>query len=439
MKKQNLRFLTIIGLVVLLGCSWYSLFTNTIKEKTDYAVALGKARNKVQLKLYDEALDDYKKLLRDHDTIEMRDEIAQVYKDKGDSRGYEKFCESMTEDYPYEKLGYERLAYLYCDDEAYFTFYRTYATTQKRGIKSQKLDELYERHKYKFKLNSSKAVEVGEFSQGLTCVRYESGYYGYQDTKGNSAIRAVYSKASPFSGNGHAAVQTSKGDFVLINTSDRKKFADDTHRKIEDCTSPFSNIMAVKYDGKYHYCDMNFRELFGSYDMAGSFNCGVAPVKAGEKWAVINSKGEKVTDFIFDDFKLDHKGVAFRNNVAFAKKDGKLILIDVTGKQVGSESWEDADIFSGQGPAAVKKAGKWGFIDSTGKEVIAPQYEEAHSFANGFAGVKIGGSWGAIYKDEKEPVIKPQFEDIRDFTENGSAFVKYDGQWNVLRIFRLAA
>ena len=155
------------------------------------------------------------------------------------------------------------------------------------------------------------------------------------------------------------------------------------------------------------------------------------------KWAIINERGNKVTEFVFEDIKLDDKGIAFRNDRAIAKRDGVYILIDSKGNQVGNGSWQDADAFNSDMLAAVMKDGKWGFIDSNGKVVVEYTYDGAKSFSSGMAAVAVDDNWGYISSEDYQIKIEPDFAEANDFSPNGTAFVKEGEKYRLLRIYRL--
>ena len=103
-----------------------------------------------------------------------------------------------------------------------------------------------------------------------------------------------------------------------------------------------------------------------------------------------------VTDFEFDDIIINDFGICSEGGYFFASKGGKYALYNSKGKQVGSESFENAKMFVCDEPAAVKQNGKWGFVDTDGKIVIKPQYEDANSFCLDFAPIQQGEFWGYI-------------------------------------------
>jgi hypothetical protein len=94
------------------------------------------------------------------------------------------------------------------------------------------------------------------------------------------------------------------------------------------------------------------------FDEAGNFHRGVAPVKAGMLWGLIDRNGAFVV-------RPTYSGV----------KRG------------------------GDGLFGVQDAGAWGFINAAGASVIAPRFEDVEPFENGVAAVKMNGKWGYVRTD----------------------------------------
>lgn len=107
-----------------------------------------------------------------------------------------------------------------------------------------------------------------------------------------------------------------------------------------------------------------------------------------------------------------------------------------------------ANDFSEMGIAAVEIGGfheddnqvngKWGYIDKKGSLVINPIYDEARDFSeNGYAWVKsssIGnGKFGLINKTGNY-IISPLFDDVYNFSDKGFAGVKVNGKWGLINI-----
>lgn len=70
----------------------------------------------------------------------------------------------------------------------------------------------------------------------------------------------------------------------------------------------------------------------------------------------------------------------FSDNRSFVFKDKNLVIINVAGKQVTDQAFDQAADYSfAKGVAVVKYEGKWGLIDTGAHFLISPQYEGALS------------------------------------------------------------
>lgn len=438
MSKGNVRALVVVGIIVMFVLSWYTMIDEGMKTTKKYNEYLAIARDKAQYEIFNDAQDNYLAALAMSDTIKLRDEIAEFYKALDKTSDYVAFCEETMKAYPYEPMSYIRLAEHYKDSRSFYSFFNLIETANKRQIVSEKLNAMVEEVAYEYEVTGVVVKEVSCYSDGYFAVMRDDGSWGYIDKYGTTRLRFTYLDANIFTPEGVASIQNQKGEYVLIDSSGRTKAVDQSNRKIEDCTNLIGGKIAVKYDGKYHYCDSQMNELFGSYDSASAFNCGVAAVQEGKKWYVINEMGEKVSEKAFDDIKMDDKGVAFRNNIAFAKDGDKYILIDTQCNQVGTQKWDDVDAFNGDLYAAVKVGNKWGYVDATGQEIVPCKYTNAKSFSNGFAAVERNGKWGYIVKDTFEEVIECQYEGANDFSDGGSAFIYKNGVYTLIKIYRLS-
>lgn len=201
----------------------------------------------------------------------------------------------------------------------------------------------------------------------------------------------------------------------------------------------FEGFSSAELGGKYFILNSELERSKDSWDFAGAFSEGVAPVKIENKWAVITPDTISADKSIckYEDIIVDEFGRCCIQNRMFAKLDGKYFMFDKEGKRVTDSSFEDADTFVSEQPAAVKVDGKWGYISSDGEMVIQPEYEEALSFSNGYAAVKKEGKWGVI-NSNNQLVVSPQFEQVKYMSTCGLIPVKdTSGYWNMLKMYKL--
>ena len=167
------------------------------------------------------------------------------------------------------------------------------------------------------------------------------------------------------------------------------------------------------------------------FDYAQSFSRGLAWVRIGKKWGVIDKTGKfTLVDLTFSDAPGNFsEGLA---RVSVSSKDG---FVDRTGKLAIQPQFDGASDFS-EGVAMVRIGNKRGFIDKTGKVVIEPQFDGAESFSEGLAAVKVGGvngnggKSGYIDKTGKF-AIALQFDEAASFSE-GFAAVKVGNKWGYI-------
>ena len=147
MNKGTIRILVALGLVILLGVSWYTLISDGTKQAKQYNTYINTAREKAKLKIEKDAVNNYESALAMRDTIELRDEVAQFYKDLGEYGKYSEYCSDIIDRYPYEKNGYERLVEYYSDTMNYYQSYSTANLAEKRGVQSDKIKQICEQNK----------------------------------------------------------------------------------------------------------------------------------------------------------------------------------------------------------------------------------------------------------------------------------------------------
>ncbi|WP_293302489.1 WG repeat-containing protein [Pedobacter sp. UBA4863] len=173
-------------------------------------------------------------------------------------------------------------------------------------------------------------VEAQNFSEGLAGVAcmVKGEYnlekkYSYINEKGDFIFYPKYDKVEPFSdGFGLATLPRSiKGGVEFINKN-------------------------------------GVNEFEGVFNKARSFKNGFAAIQVGNKWGLINIKGDVVGEIKYD---------------------------------------EVGDFINGFAAVATDKDG-WGFIDTSGREVIIPQFKVAGDFSEGLALVATGNYRDTFYK-----------------------------------------
>jgi len=249
-------------------------------------------------------------------------------------------------------------------------------------------------------------------------------------------------------------------------------------------------LVRFEEQGKFGFKDKTGRIVIEpTYDDAGDFAFGLAPVnlgakrvvlgpgghRTGGKWGYINEQGKVIVPLALTYAREFSDGLAQvfdEEGVRFIDTGGRTVLTVAGAEQAGDFSegiapvyvyrsvqgkgWQTSffnrkgeKVFSVDGYAeefheglAVltvrdkgdPEAGKYGFIDRTGKVVIAPQFAEAFDFSEGLAAVRtekttvyrMGDHWGYVDRTGRY-AISPRFNQAGPFV-NGVALVHVGGE-----------
>jgi len=259
--------------------------------------------------------------------------------------------------------------------------------------------------------------------------------FGLVNQNGEIQFECIYDYMGSYSEEESVIPVNLDNKSYYINIDGYKKLVAD---KSFDYLGTFNSQLApVKIKGKCGWVNREFAESQFEFDYTSVFYDDIAVAKKGNKWALINDDIETITDFKYDDIKLDDTGTVGNSSAIFVKENNKYILVDKKGKQIGKQSFEDARAFLGEQYAAIKQNGKWGFINTDGEIVIKCQYDDAKSFRNDVAGVRIGDEWGLIDQSSKI-LIEPQFTDVKSMNNKGICIVKINDIWQCIQIFAYA-
>ena len=271
-----------------------------------------------------------------------------------------------------------------------------------------------------------------------------SELWGYMSNTGEMVVPPTYKHCFRFNTSGYAAVldpSTKNGAF--INTKGERLAT----------TAPAFQLIGGMMSGG---------------DVQG-FSCGLAPVKVGEKWGFLNTRGELTVPATYD--KVD----AFESCLSVVEKGKKLFILTAEGKEtpvgdagiVDVRSFVDGlapfrtkdklfgfmnseqqvvipaqflsvGYFSGGLAWAKDKSEKLGFIDKQGAWVVKPAYDAAKEMdpASGLARVKSGEAWFYVDRTGKEVRVADatglgDFSDGLAEVKRGelTGFIGPDGTW----------
>ncbi len=281
------------------------------------------------------------------------------------------------------------------------------------------------------------------FSGGLAVANFDR-MTGYINTKGKVAIEAKYYEGLQFS-DGLAWVTYENSNPIAINKSGKEKFTLENVRQVNQ----FSDGLAVftRYDDGISYGAVNTSGKIviapQQYELR-DFSNGKAACKNGDtyKWGFMDKSGKIVINFQFDEIQpFDANGLAcvrlgdnwgvingkgeYVINPRFAgiRADGDWFMIYESGK-VGwcdkkgnytiNPQFSNALLFNGSGLAPVQEGSKWGYVNKKGMIEIPYQFEQATSFINNkVAVVEMGDQYGMIDKKGKY-VVNPQYKGVNN-------------------------
>ncbi len=226
-----------------------------------------------------------------------------------------------------------------------------------------------------------------------------------------------------------------------------------------------SNIILVRKDSLYGFIDKKDRITINpQYKEADIFSEGLAPVSNGNKYGFINTKGDTIIPFIYDDvfmgFMNGLSDVTINDSSGYINKSGEIVipliydicypfmsqyaqvetfdnrslLVDKRGKtheyqeiDKNIKLWRPRESYPG---SFTTNTGQ-GRINESQDTVVPPIYLVTGNLTNGMYIVQDkNGKWGA-YNSKGELAIKPQFESISHFKE-GIASFKLNGKWGFI-------
>lgn len=432
---KNYGKLIPIIMVVLMTLSAFSLFSESVKTEKAFQSYLEVAREKKDVGIVTLAVENYQKALEIKDEPDIYVEVAEMYASQNKMRKYLDWCENFFDTHSTEPKAYDCILKAYFTDKDYESCYDIIYTAEKRNIKTDYLSEISQKIHYYYEIDHTSYENVSIFSSNFSAVQ-NKGVWGFVNRYGVKRVGCQYPEVGVFTQAGCAPVKTEKGEVFFIDKEGNKTLAtNDKYLWFGPLTN--NTIVAQKSNKKYTYLNSEFDKLFGEYDYASAMNNDIAVIRSGDVWTIINSEGETTSKDAFDSFILDEKNIACRNERLFAHNHkNQVIMVDAKGQKIGTQVFQDAQIFFDETYAAVKIKGKWGFVDKNGEIVIKPKYDDARSFSNGLAAVKISDKWGFI-DTSGNLCIEAKFYETKDFNEKGSCFVKVGEQWQLLKLYRL--
>ena len=239
-------------------------------------------------------------------------------------------------------------------------------------------------------------ASIGAFSDttGLSIVSYNSigeTRYGLMNREGDLVTKTGY----------RALAEGEKGYYTGVN---------------KDTSGTYLELLGPDGSALSRWSELGNTRASSYYTLSGpSFTNGVmiARTRAG-KCSLLNDSFEPVIENAADISLISRN--SSQDTVLVKWSDKAYQLMGLDGTPLDDNRWVSIAGFK-DGYAQVQgQNGMYGFIrQSDGLVAVEPQYEEVQDFAEGYAGVKLGGNWGFI-NTEGEMVIEPKYAGVFSFS-----------------------
>lgn len=416
----------------LLVLAWYITLNSWFGNGEKYQKYIEEAKRLEEKGLYLDAISIYEKAKElDMNAIEVDEYIADDYLAMGNYKEYKKQLNNIIDSYGPVETDVAKLYQFYREYSSENSLINWISDLYNRYPESAIAKEYYNTIKGVYSEKYISLDYIGAFS-GKYAPYELDGKVGLLEEDGKTVIEAVYDEIQ-YNGQDDDKITVKDGNhYYLINSSGyRTNVTEESYEYLGVLSQ--KRIVARK-NGKYGYLDGSMKEkLEFIYDDATSFYEGIAAVKKGDKWALIDRKGELITEYIYDDVAVNSMNICSVNSVIGVQMDGVWRLINEKGEQIGINAFQNMKAFESQEPCAVCKDGKWGFMDVEGNLVIECTYQDAKSFSNGFAPISKENLWGFVDLENFE-IITCVFNDVGQMTKNGVAPVSHGGTWTLIEL-----
>lgn len=425
MKGKKAVVIVIIAAVLAVGWFLSVKKASGVDQRNTQNALVEEADLYAGKRLYIRAIPLYREALgySTQSNTEIEKKLLAAYLEHGDMEEYVDLVERRVEVGTAEEAEYITAADHYItrrDRETAMKLVRT-------GIEqtgSQRLQTYYEENRYTSNVVITDYETITPTVNNSVMPAFDGEHWIYVDGNGRDTGIGVFDSATPFNADGYAAVSLGNQYYTVL--TDGEWYGADS-LGVSDVYGVSGSRVLACYNGKYGYYDYDFESLTGSshqYDAITGNHNGVAAVKAGDKWRIIEDSGESVTDFVLDDVAVNSLGEAYAGGAAMVRTGGAWHLIDTEGNQVLEAGFPDARApESDNGYIAVANdMGKWGFIDRGGTLMIEYQYDDAKSFSNGIGAVLLGNTWTYI-SEKNKAILDIGFQDAQPF-HNGIAQAK---------------
>ena len=319
--------LCLSGMALMAVMSWGNIVNFNSDIDKQYNGYISKAEEYESKEIYVDAVKEYKKAYEMRNNYDIALHMHDLYLKLGNKNSAKSMVEKAIAIDPSRSDSYEKLIEDYSDGGTDQQIYSVIMQAKNNNANTPAMDK-----KLKELLNNyvKKAVSYDDFLPWHYAKGSKSGYavvskddlYGIVDGDFEETFKCKYDYIGlPSDG---VTPVLSDGENYFMDSKGYKKLV--PNEPAEYLGSFSEKYAPAKISGKYGYLNMKMEEFHFEYDYAGEFMSGLAPVKKGDKWAVINSSFAEVTGYDFDEIVMDDYGFCSEAGVFFAKKTVSIIF-----------------------------------------------------------------------------------------------------------------
>jgi hypothetical protein len=227
---------------------------------------------------------------------------------------------------------------------------------------------------------------------------FEEGYaiakkydrFAMIDHQGKEHIPFKYIELTPMHDGTFWAVDAATSNAALFDKH-FKQLTPFIYEKVTDYTDGFYVVMR---DNKTTFVNLKGKECCGWYDQVSGFFDGYSWVRVGNKYGIIDRKGNTVLPIEYDNSGYRSMEYLYSEGLFLIEKEGRYGYADTRGRIVIPIQYESAYECT-EGLMPVQRDGMWGYIDRQGNDAIEFVFQLASPFVWGRAEVAVNGE---VYK-----------------------------------------
>lgn len=343
--KKNM----ILLMAVLLVLCWYTTVGSFMSSEKNYQENVKNAETFEERELYLDAIEEYEAAMQYRkDTSELMLKIAYDYRNMGDMESYITQLKSVVSQYGPKQEAVKNI-YDYYSEKKREDDAIEYIVDLKNKYPEDAVVEQYYGQIRKSYYELYHSFQYLEAYMGTYAVYEYEGKKGIIDSAGEIVLEAAYDDIR---------VPLKTADGFPVKAGNQVYFISEKGYKIAQPEGNYeelgilsgNRILAGK-NGKYGYLDKNLEEKTEFiWDDATNFSQKIAAVRSGDKWALINTKGEFLTEYIYTDVKRDSHNFCSRYGLLWVNEGKGYRLINTDLEVICEDLYEDVRCFYEEGP-----------------------------------------------------------------------------------------